>query len=1444
MFLSFGVVSVAAAQCGRLGHLPLCPNQSAAWNSCEEQVEISQGDSRCIVNNVDLTTGNGSIRCGGHVGSCAGYYWSWGPYQYIPGKNIGTPGPCCSAGDPINIGTGNEHEKQQDYAAPGSLNLDRYYNSDALTASSHLGAHWRHSFDRTLQYVSSGGKKKVTAFRSDGKQLLFNKVNGVWLADSDIHDTLIENDDAQQHIVGWSYFVADTQQIEFYDAIGLLTSIEDLSGQHTTLSYSDASTPSSIAPAPNLLITVTDSHGRQLNFTYDSSSRIDQITLPNGSALGYGYDASNNLSTVTYPGSAVRTYKYNESGHVAVSLPNALTGIVDENAVRYADIHYDSSRAISSQLGGIADLTQVAYNQDGTTTVTYPLGVQSTFGLAIPLGMIRVSTVSDPCSPACGQNASSRTFDANGSPESTTDFNANTTSFIYDNAGLETQRIEAHGTSVQRTINSQWDVLRNPVSRNVLDANGNLTIKTDWAYNIRGQLLARCEDDPTVAGATSYVCTNTGIPSAGVRRTTYTYCDTVDGVQCPLIGLLLSVDGPRTDISEITQFSYYVTTDESSCGVPGGACHRVGDLWKVTNPLGQTTEILKYSGAGRPLSVEDANGVIIDYEYHPRGWLTASKVRGTNDATETDDLITQIEYWPTGLVKKVTQPDGAFTAYTYDTAHRLTDIADNAGNSIHYALDSAGNITQEDTKDSVGTLKRTLSRVYSQLGKMETLADADANPIDFTYDFNGNTTTVTDALGHVSSSDYDPLNRLVRTLQDAGGIAAETKFEYDPLDNLAKVTDPKGLDTTYFHDGFGDLTQVVSPDTGITSYSYDSAGNRETQTDARGKVSTFAYDALNRLTNIGYASSGLNVTYTYDIDQGICSASEKFSVGRLTKMKDGSGTTKYCYDRFGRLVRKRQTSKGKNFTVQYAYTKASQLSSITYPDGSMVDYVRDGEGQITEVGVTPNGDVRQVLLSQASYYPFGPVAGWTYGNGRSMIRSLNQNYQPETILDSGTDGLSLNYDFNAVGNLVELKDGLQSGILAQYGYDALNRVSDTNDGPTGTTIEHYDYDATGNRLGVTNAGFTSSYTYPANSHRLTSVAGVTRTYDAAGNTTKIGGAARQFVYDATGRMSKVKASGTVTMNYKYNGRGERVRRFLNTSNTYTVYDESGHWLGDYDSAGAPIQQAIWLDDLPVGLLAGAGSGEKLHYVEPDHLGSPRVVIDPVRDVAVWEWNAEGEAFGDTPPDQDPDADGTAFEFDMRFPGQRYDAVSGLNQNGFRDYDTTTGRYTESDPIGQPGGIALFGYGYANPLRYEDFFGLSSGCRIETEYDGGYGLTGEIRKSGVGGLKEYKLCIPVPVIASPGPIDIIPDLKALRRGLVPFGLPMAWGEWCKRKFVQKLFVERRRTKHIVNYQICTDDCGNTTKTRISDGYDEKWEPAGMEVKEWTEGWYYNSPPKWL
>jgi RHS repeat-associated protein len=1220
------------------------------------------------------------------------------------GGGIAGQGGTGTAGNPCDLATGYKVQFFTDYRDPdGDLELTRFYTSGPTSATEQpLGPKWQLSYlRRATGYnrpvpASDVQAMQVFFWRPQGNLIIFtySPASASWSSSADVSERLTQRIGANGVHDGWILQTSGAASREIYDSAGRLIRLEDARGAYAWLTYS--------AGAGGQLSTVTNRKGRSISFTFDSKL-LKKATLPDGGEVTYNY-ISGMLGWVTYPDATPNVttdnpwtkYLYEKAGQ-----PELLTGIIDENGNRSSSWGYDSDNKVNLSVHGDAastvDRVSISYAADGSATVTSPLGAVSTTSFTTKNGIRLMSGQSAPCPGCNGAQFKQRSLDANGYSDVVTDFRDSQTDYDFAANGLLLQRVDAKNdaTGAKRTTQTDWnDTLRVPLQRRRYDAAGVLLLTSGWSYNTRGQATVESQSDGT-----------------STRSTTTAYCEDEDVTsgRCALIGQVLSVDGPRTDVADTTQYHYYLSDDASCAAAPAACPHRKGDLWKITDALGRATEILRYDGAGRPLSVRDANGVVTDYEYHPRGWTVAIKVRGSNDSVETDDRITRMEYWPIGTVRKVVLPDGSFTSYVYDTAKRLTDIVDMDGNSIHYTLDDSGNRTREDTKTTSGTLKRTLSRVYNALGQLQALKDASANATTLRYDANGNQERSTDALGRITDQGYDALNRVTRTLQDVGGLNVETKFEYDAFDRLTKVIDPKGLNTVYAYNGFGDQTRLTSPDTGITNYTYNASGEVATKQDANDpEPHRYTYDALGRPKTVSYTATGpADVSYDYDTVNSICAAGETFAVGRVTAMRVDGTELKYCYDRFGQVVRKAQVTDGSALILRYSYSLGGHLKTMIYPDGLLIDYVRDSQARIKEIGISPFGGSRSVLLNEVAYEPFGPVAGWAYGNGRVLTRAYDQDYRIKRIFDSLPGGLSVYYEYNSVGELIGLKDGLQSAQLARYDYDSLGRLTVTRDGPTGAPLDTYQYDPSGDRVGLTRGGVTQIYGYSPTSHWLTDVAGSARGYDAAGNVVSMSSSGKDFVYDANGRLSAIKTAGVVEASYRYNSLGERVLTAPTAAGTdgrRYLYDNA-HWIGSYGVGGGASQQTIWLGDFPVGVLASNGNVQKLSYIQPDHLGAPRAVIDAARDARIWSWDMKGEVFGATIPDQDPDADGVPTVFDLRYAGQIYDVSSGSYYNYYRDYDPHTGRYLQSDPLGLFGGPNTYLYVGGSPLSYVDPLGL-------------------------------------------------------------------------------------------------------------------------------------------
>jgi RHS repeat-associated protein len=112
-----------------------------------------------------------------------------------------------------------------------------------------------------------------------------------------------------------------------------------------------------------------------------------------------------------------------------------------------------------------------------------------------------------------------------------------------------------------------------------------------------------------------------------------------------------------------------------------------------------------------------------------------------------------------------------------------------------------------------------------------------------------------------------------------------------------------------------------------------------------------------------------------------------------------------------------------------------------------------------------------------------------------------------------------------------------------------------------------------------------------------------------------------------------------------------------------------------------------------------------HYVFTDHLYAPRVITRASDNQMVWRWD-NADPFGLGQPDPNPAGLATNFTYNPRFPGQVFDAETGLYYNYHRHYSPAIGGYTQPDPIGLDGGqLNLYAYVGGNPVNDIDPQGL-------------------------------------------------------------------------------------------------------------------------------------------
>ncbi|MDL2357106.1 MAG: DUF6531 domain-containing protein, partial [Pseudomonadota bacterium] len=615
------------------------------------------------------------------------------------GGGGGGGGPGAAAGNPVQIASGAKVQTETDLVAGqwDALRVDRTYRSLRLSGNGQsAGVAWSFSFDRDFTSNSaslpsiSGSLGDGSAFafdlNSDGtSRSRYDRVLSLKALSGKYDDFLLTTSDGR------------IERYKKINAVFKMVSVHSADGHSASYSYD----------AENHLVLIADSSGRTVKITWHGGE-VDSIEGPNG-GVRYEYQQAPVDGQAAIEGMArlEAVHFYNHDGAVTASRRYhyehegnryLLTGITDENGARFATYVYNGfgSVVLSEHAGGAQRYT-FDYSDESARRITDPLGTERILKVSYFYDTLgRITGESQPAGAGCSAGASARTYADGGDLASSTDFNGQKTCFARDALrGLETRRIAGLPASMScpagagdmssksaRAISTQWHpdwAMKSAVA----EANRITTYVYNGEPGADGQ-LAHCAGDATLPNGKpiAVMCSmsiqattdNNGAlgfaaSKAGAARTwQYTYNGT---------GQLLTRTGPA-DASgniDVIRLGYYADTNAS---------HAVGDLASATNGAGEATQFLAYSEDGLATKIRQANGQTFKLEYGPRQRIAASSVEDGNGVAER----TQYRYDDVGQLLDVVAPDGSSVSYTYDAAHRMTDLRDGIGNTVHFTLDN------------------------------------------------------------------------------------------------------------------------------------------------------------------------------------------------------------------------------------------------------------------------------------------------------------------------------------------------------------------------------------------------------------------------------------------------------------------------------------------------------------------------------------------------------------------------------------------------------------------------------------------------------------------------------------------------------------------------------------------------------------------------------------
>ena len=581
------------------------------------------------------------------------------------------------------------------------------------------------------------------------------------------------------------------------------------------------------------------------------------------------------------------------------------------------------------------------------------------------------------------------------------------TQYAYDKLGRLVSQIEDAGglaitTSYDYTARGQVWKLSEPDGKvtytwydklgRVTDVRDALGYLTETSYNALGLAISVKRYDTALTTTPAIGTPPTG--SGTYAETQYTY---------DKLGRVLSQIEDAGGLAVLTSYAYTAR----------------GQVWMVSEPDGKVTYTW-YDKLGRVTDVRDALGYLSEtsYTYTAQGLQTSIKrydtplpatpapAIGSPPTGSGTNVESRSQYDKLGrLVSQIEDAGGLAitTSYAYTARGQVWMVSEPDGKVTYTWYDKLGRVS--DVRDALGYLSET-SYTYSALGLQTSIKRYDtalpATPAPaIGSPPSGSGTSVE------SRSQYDKLGRLVSQIEDAGGLATTTSYEYTARGQVWKMSEPDGKVTYTWYDKLGRVTDVRDALGYLTETSY-------------------TYAALGLQTSVKQYDTALTTT------------------AAIGSPPTGSGPyaeTKYQYDKLGRVTL--QTDARSN-TEYYLYDGRGNRTQVTNRLLGVTTYIYDALDRLTRE-YTRDPD--------ASSNISGTYAAKAYGyDGRGNRTSLVEGTSTAITASAAVTALrTTNYSFDKLDRVIKVTHDQVSAL-----------ADDMITAATVTPTEDYSYDARGN----------------------------------------------------------------------------------------------------------------------------------------------------------------------------------------------------------------------------------------------------------------------------------------------------------------------------------------------------------------------------------------------